>query len=202
MKDFCIYCLDNEIEVESGVCQACLDKMRKPGREDYTKYLQAGIADMMCIAEKIDACFELISEDKEAALNFHKRRVDCITECIGHVNISLFNPKSKDDIIAYIALVKSFWSGEITKEKAKRIRNDFASHSFLKAPIYSPEYEIRITLVGLIDGEDMWDWAWYQYMELSISRLNMKLDKQLLIGIMEKYFTNELLTPLNIGGGR
>ena len=57
MKDFCIYCLDNEIEVESGVCQACLDKMRKPGREDYTKYLQAGIADMMCIAEKIDACF-------------------------------------------------------------------------------------------------------------------------------------------------
>ena len=192
MNNLCVYCqqilYNNEIEI----CLSCKEKLLDRDLKELERYEQQGIADTFYVSIKIDDYFQVHEKLPDFdALQFHKRRVACINECIGLIEKSVFLPRTAEEVETFRETVKQFWAGGLTETQ-----RDLRTKEFIKEGYYckasSVEYTAKVILASLMADKERLNWSWWQHMEIHFSVLDKYVEKGKLLSIVEKHFANEI----------
>lgn len=152
--------------------------------------------DILTMACRIDDAFELVDEysSEKEVLIFHKRRIECLCDCLKLADIALFAPKNREEIENYMAQAVRFWEGKLSQEQALDIQRRFNDGYYKDIRPSSPEWESRITLSALMSVADDLDWMWIQYMEMGATRLvDAGVDCAKVAETLRRWFPEELL---------
>ena len=201
MNNLCVYCQQFLLHNEKGICGNCKEKLSDRDLDD-EYYRQKDIGELFYISIKIDDYFQFNEELPDFdTLLFHKRRVACINECIGHIDYSLFLPRTVQEVNAFREAVKKFYDGELTeKQRDLRINELLKGNYYGKARSAGYEFDAKVTLASLMSSKEKLDWSWWQYMEIVFFGLHKYVNKNQLLGIVEKHFTNEIQCPFDLTG--
>jgi hypothetical protein len=196
---FCLFCRKHEAKPGYGLCESCFEKIGEIEQEAYVKAHEKGCAELYAYADKLDCLFDDIceTEDETAILEFHRKRVACLSECFQKSDKTIFAPKSSKEIDDYLGKCKDVWDLKLSPEEGEKIKQAFTAGNWI---IKSGYNDVAMGLVGLISGEEDWDWAWYQFMELGLFGIydGKALDKGTLMSIVEKHFQSELEQPISV----
>lgn len=194
MKDLCVYCQQFQLNNEEGICLSCKEKLSDRDSKELEYYKQKGIAELFYTAIKIDDCFQLKYPENEPtaeAMLFHKRRVECLNDCIGYIDNSIFLPRTKDEVNNFRESVRQYYEGGLTdKQRDLRVAEFIKGNYYGKAD--SAEFQAKVILATLMSDKERLDWSWWQYMEIHLIDLHKYVDKTLLLNIVQRYFADEI----------
>jgi hypothetical protein len=192
MNNVCVYCQQILLQNEKGICHNCKQKLLDRDVNELERYREKDIEELFYISIKIDDYFQLNEElSNFDDLLFHKRRVACINDCVGYIDKKLFLPRTAQEVDYFREEVEKFCIGKLTeKQKSLQVKNLIRDNYYGNPRLV--EYNAKVTLASLMSSKEKLDWSWWQYMEIVFFDLYKYVNKNQLIEIAEKYFSNEI----------
>lgn len=213
VKILCPYCLQREIDPAQAICAVCYAKEDELEQNHWNRLRERNNADeiqMYTLAQKVDEAFQVpeyeayVCREKhdigraeafEREMDaFHRRRILCMLEIFSHIDCSVLFP-SHIELERYWNNVRDYANQRITAGQLGEISGGLRSQIMWKS-LSSQQIDLGAELVSFWRGEEVLDWSYSQYFEITAGNLKPFIAMTLFTEILCRHFSDVMSEPV------
>lgn len=213
VKILCPYCLENEINPSQAICAVCYAKEDELERDHWNRLRERNNADeiqMYTLAQKVDDAFQVpeyeayVCREKhdisraeafEREMDaFHRRRILCMLEIFSHIDCSVLFQRHIE-LGHYWKSVRDYARLRITAEQLGE-SSDYLRSQIMWKSLSSQQISLGAELLSFWRGEDVLDWSYSQYFEITAGNLKPFIAMTLFTEILCRHFSDVMSKPV------
>lgn len=191
----CPWCMQTMIDPAEGIGPRCYAQEEPLEQQAWDNRRKYHLAQLMGAACKLDEAFQAMQDrpDAEAQLAaFHRRRIHCVLEMFSAVEAAYFAPLTPAEIAAYRELVTAYAEQKADDDLVRALGQTL----YARIPYDQTLASLHADFFSFWCGEDILDWSWWQYFELTAGNLAQYVPQDALLQIMDYHFGDILAQPV------